>query len=104
MKLSLAVLPILFCQKLLAAPSSYQHRIFTRSYSKDSVEKTECDGKRYVYEGLGGYGFIPSNAKDKYGDTLGGFGSSIALDQSSWQKLKNGTYTGILYALPDRGW
>ncbi|KAL8966453.1 MAG: hypothetical protein Q9197_005971 [Variospora fuerteventurae] len=53
---------------------------------------------------LAGYGSIPANARDSYGDTLGGFGSAIAIDHKSWRKLKNGTYTGKLYAIPDRGW
>jgi hypothetical protein len=34
----------------------------------------------------------------------GGIGSSIAIDHNSWRKLRNGSYTGTLYALPDRGW
>lgn len=68
------------------------------------VSTTLCAGKNYTYEELAGYGFVPSNARDKYGDTLGGFGSAIALDKSKWEKKKDGSYKGILYALPDRGW
>ena len=68
------------------------------------VNQTTCDGKQFTYQSLAGYGFIPSNARDKYGDNLGGIGSSIALDRSSWKKSKNGVYTGTLWALPDRGW
>nr|XP_023908600.1 uncharacterized secreted protein ARB_04696-like [Quercus suber]POF15537.1 putative secreted protein [Quercus suber] len=68
-----------------------------------AVNTTVCGGKTYIYEQLAGYGFIPNNATDKTGDTLGGFGSSIAIDRNSW--IKNGSsYQGILYALPDRGW
>lgn len=68
------------------------------------VNQTTCDGKQYTYQSLAGYGFIPSNARDKYGDTIGGIGSSAAIDQKTWKKSKSGVYTGILYALPDRGW
>ena len=68
-----------------------------------AVNTTTCNGKTYVYEELAGYGFLPSNARDKYGDTLGGIGSSIAVDKSSWKK-SGSSYTGTLYALPDRGW
>lgn len=68
------------------------------------VNQTTCDGKQFTYESLAGYGLIPANARDKYGDNLGGIGSSIALDRSSWKKSKSGVYTGILWALPDRGW
>ncbi|KAI4238455.1 MAG: hypothetical protein LQ349_001086 [Xanthoria aureola] len=68
------------------------------------VNQTICNGKQYTYQRLAGYGFVPSNARDRYGDTLGGWGSSIAIDQNTWRKLKDGTYTGTLYAIPDRGW
>ncbi|KAL9599051.1 MAG: hypothetical protein Q9219_004085 [cf. Caloplaca sp. 3 TL-2023] len=69
-----------------------------------SVNQTTCGGKQYVYEQIAGYGLVPSNARDSFGDTLGGFGSSIAIDGKSWRKSKDGTYTGTLYAIPDRGW
>ena len=67
------------------------------------VASTTCNGKTYVYHELAGYGFTPSNARDKFGDTAGGIGSSAAIDIRTWQK-KGDTYTGVLYALPDRGW
>lgn len=68
------------------------------------VNTTTCNGQTYIYEELAGFGFIPSNARDSHGDTLGGFGSSIAIDSASWKRLPNGSYTGTLWALPDRGW
>ncbi|KAI1419116.1 esterase-like activity of phytase-domain-containing protein [Xylaria sp. FL1777] len=68
------------------------------------VNSTTCNGKNYVYDELAGYGFVPSNAVDKFGDTLGGLGSSLHLDKSAWKKHCNGTYSGILWSLPDRGW
>ncbi|KAL8694497.1 MAG: hypothetical protein Q9224_003556, partial [Gallowayella concinna] len=68
------------------------------------VNQTTCNEKQYTYQQLAGYGFVPPNARDSFGDTLGGFGSSIAIDLKSWRKLRNGTYTGSLYAIPDRGW
>lgn len=68
------------------------------------VNQTTCAGTTYKYSGLAGYGFIPSNATDKYGDTLGGIGSSIAIDQSSWHKTAQDSYAGTIYSLPDRGW
>lgn len=67
------------------------------------VNQTTCAGTTYKYTGLAGYGYIPSNATDKYGDTIGGIGSSVAIDQASWHK-KNGAYHGVAWALPDRGW
>lgn len=69
----------------------------------NAVESTSCNGGTYVYEELAGYGYLPSTGRDKLGDTLGGIGSSIAVDSSSWRK-DGKTYKGTLYALPDRGW
>ncbi|KAE8357459.1 esterase-like activity of phytase-domain-containing protein [Aspergillus caelatus] len=68
------------------------------------VNQTTCGGTTYAYTGLEGYGFIPSNATDKYGDTIGGIGSSIAIEPDSWRRTDKNTYSGIVYALPDRGW
>ena len=68
------------------------------------VNQTTCDGKTFTYQQLAGYGFVASDARDKFGDTLGGYGSAIALDRQTWKKTGEGTYTGLLYAIPDRGW
>lgn len=68
------------------------------------VNQTTCAGTTYKYTGLAGYGFIPSNATDKYGDTIGGIGSSVAIDQSSWRKSDDDVYWGTIYTIPDRGW
>lgn len=68
------------------------------------VNQTTCNGKQYTYQELAGYGLISGNARDEYGDTIGGIGSSLALDRSQWVKLPNGSYSGVLWALPDRGW
>ncbi|EPS26785.1 hypothetical protein PDE_01724 [Penicillium oxalicum 114-2] len=68
------------------------------------INQTTCAGTTYKYTGLAGYGFIPSDATDKYGDTIGGIGSSIAIDQSTWRKLNGEQYSGTVYAIPDRGW
>jgi hypothetical protein len=53
---------------------------------------------------MGGVARVPANAVDQYGETLGGFGSGMAMDLSSWRKDRHGTYSGTLYMLPDRGW
>jgi hypothetical protein len=67
------------------------------------VLATTCAGRKYTYNELAGYGFIPGDARDKFGDTMAGFGSSMAIDKTSW-KRKGDDWTGLLYALPDRGW
>ncbi|XXG95843.1 hypothetical protein Hte_002114 [Hypoxylon texense] len=88
----------------LAAPI-YGATIHGRTESTSSVvSKTTCGGITYEYEELAGYGYVVSDAVDKYGDVLGALGSSIHIDQASWKKLNNGSYTGLLWSLPDRGW
>ena len=72
--------------------------------NNDVVNRTSCGSHTYTYSGLAGYGYIPSHATDKYGDTLGGFGSSAAFDLDSWRRIGPETYTGLLYCIPDRGW
>ncbi|KAI9862451.1 MAG: hypothetical protein M1813_004301 [Trichoglossum hirsutum] len=68
------------------------------------VGSVVCNGNTYTHHGLVGYGLIPSNARDKFGDTLGGIGSSVVIDQSSWERSADGTYKGVAWCLPDRGW
>lgn len=68
--------------------------------SQNPVFSTTCEGKSYTYNELAGYGFVPSDARDKFGDSIS-LGSSIAF--ASWEK-KGSKYEGKLYGLPDRGW
>lgn len=68
------------------------------------VNQTTCNGVAYEYEELAGYGYVVTDAVDKFGDTLGGLGSSIHLEKGAWKKLDNGSYSGVLWSLPDRGW
>ncbi|SMR50780.1 unnamed protein product [Zymoseptoria tritici ST99CH_1E4] len=82
---------------------SFSQFSIAQSNSTSAVNTTTCNGQTYVYEELAGYGFIPGNARDKFGDTIGGIGSSIAIDRLSWVKVGK-TYKGLLYSLPDRGW
>jgi hypothetical protein len=70
------------------------------------VTTTTCNGKKYIYEELAGWGLLPGDSRDKFGDTIGGIGSAIALDKKSWKKKKVDSegYDGVIYGLPDRGW
>lgn len=68
------------------------------------VNQTTCGGNSYAYTGLEGYGYVPSDALDKYGDTLGGIGSAATIDQASWKRTGPGSYSGIAWCIPDRGW
>ncbi|KAF1953569.1 hypothetical protein CC80DRAFT_419712 [Byssothecium circinans] len=71
-----------------------------------AINTTTCSGNKYIYEELAGWGILANDARDKFGDTIGGIGSAIALDKKSWKKKEgdNEGYNGILYGLPDRGW
>jgi hypothetical protein len=46
---------------------------------------------------------IPAAARDSLGETLGGFGSGMALVPGSWHK-QGSRFTARLAMLPDRGW
>lgn len=88
----------------LAFSSSLSFAAPTSTSSAAPVAQTDCNGQ-YTYKELAGYGFLPGDSRDKFGDTNGGIGSSAAIDKKSWVfDKKNGRYTGLLYALPDRGW
>lgn len=67
------------------------------------VNSITCNGNPYTYTSLAGYGVVPGDDRDKFGDTLGGIGSAIAFEKGSWRK-RGSSYEGILWALPDRGW
>jgi hypothetical protein len=94
---------------LLALPASRVLASPVSSNAADAaapVNVTACNGKTYTYSELAGYGKLASDARDKFGDTIGGIGSAIALDKKSWTRKKGSTeaYQGIIYGLPDRGW
>ncbi len=61
------------------------------------------EGTTYVNQGLVGVGVFAANTLDSLGDTLGSF-SSFKVDLSSWRRSSNGSYTGSLFTLPDRGY
>ena len=68
------------------------------------AQSVTFEGSSFVNKGLVGVARVPSNAVDSLGDTLGGFGSGMALLPGSWHKKSNGTFTGRLLMVPDRGW
>jgi len=60
-------------------------------------------GAKFVNKGLVGVARVPASAKDKFGESSS-LGSAIALDLDDWRKDRDGSFSGTLYALPDRGW
>src|SRR5262249_13647627 len=69
-----------------------------------SAQSVVFEGHTFVNRGLVGVARVPSNARDQFGDTLGGFGSAMAMDLRAWRKDRDGTYHGTPYMVPDRGW
>ncbi|ANB14803.1 hypothetical protein AWJ20_2414 [Sugiyamaella lignohabitans] len=68
------------------------------------VNTVKVGGNTFTNHGLVGAGSLPSDLRDQFGDTIGGIGSAIAFDQFSFKKNFDGSYSGVLYAQPDRGW
>ena len=62
------------------------------------------EGSTFVNKGLVGVARVPSDAVDQFGETLRGFGSSMAMDLSTWHRKFDDSYAGTFYMLPDRGW
>lgn len=64
------------------------------------VNSTTCNGKSYSYNELAGYGLIPSDARDKFGDTIGGIGSASKcriLDEVNLGRVRSKTRGAELY-------
>ncbi|KAJ3506125.1 hypothetical protein NLJ89_g7041 [Agrocybe chaxingu] len=60
------------------------------------VSSTTLDGKMYLNKGIVGFGYILSNFRESTGDTLGGFGSAIALKRGTWRKKGGKFYASSL--------
>ena len=67
------------------------------------VATVTLNGQHFVNHGLVGVGRMPSNLKDKFGETFGSF-SAFTFQPGSWQRNANGSYSGTLFAQPDRGY
>jgi hypothetical protein len=80
---------------LVAASSVVNAAPATKS---SAVNTTVCNGQTYVYEELAGYGYLASDFRDRFGDSVS-LGSSIAIDKSTWSQ-KGNVYEGVMYALP----
>lgn len=62
---------------------------------------TTIGGTVFVNHGLVGVGRIPAATEDPFGET---FGSVSGLQITEWSNNGNGTYSGTLQILPDRGY
>lgn len=70
--------------------------------SAQIVDSVTVGGSSFVNQGLVGVGRIGSATRDKYGETFGSM-SGLTFDAKSWRRSGD-SYSGIMYALPDRGY
>lgn len=73
---------------------------FVAATGAKPVSSISCNGKKYSYDSLAGFGSLPSTARDQHGDTMS-IGSSMAI--TKWKRV-GPRYEAIMYGLPDRGW
>jgi hypothetical protein len=66
-------------------------------------QNVSLGGVTFVPKGLVGAGRISAAQRDVAGETFGSL-SGLALDRSTWRRNADGSYAGILYAQPDRGY
>jgi hypothetical protein len=67
------------------------------------VASVTINNQAFVNQGLVGVGRMPADLKDKFGETFGSF-SAFTFQPGSWQRNANGSYSGTLFAQPDRGY
>jgi hypothetical protein len=61
------------------------------------------NGETFVNQGLVGVGRLPANRRDKFGETFGSF-SAMCLQSGTWKRHDDGSYSGVLFTQPDRGY
>lgn len=91
-----------FAALVLATGASAQSATYTTPHWEKSAGDVTVSfgGKTYVNHGLVAVGWLPAATRDFNGESLGSF-SSMAL--SNWKRAADGSYTGTLRTLPDRG-
>jgi hypothetical protein len=95
----------LFCLSFLAAvPAVADSPSFTTPHldTRTGDVAVTLNGARFVNHGLVGVGRLSADTRDFAGETLGSF-SSMAVDLGRWKRHPDGTYTGRISTLPDRG-
>jgi hypothetical protein len=87
---------------MLASGAAAQSQTYTTRHWSDAPGDVSVtlNGQTYINHGLVGAGHLSAATLDFAGDTLGSF-SSMAL--RDWKKEADGSYSGDIYTLPDRG-
>ncbi|EJD55294.1 hypothetical protein AURDEDRAFT_140900 [Auricularia subglabra TFB-10046 SS5] len=98
--LTLAAPCLIFTAVVRALPGTQLH-----SRAKKDVtvpDPSLATSVQFAGQTLVAFGLIPSDAKDSFGETLGGLGSAIAVKRGEYS-IDNGTFSGVLVLQPDRG-
>ncbi len=97
--LALSCAALALASSAVAQSQTYVTQHWTQAAGDASVT---LGGQTFVNHGLVGVGRLSAATRDFNNETLGSF-SGMALDLASWRRLADGTYTGSLLTLPDRG-
>jgi len=86
----------------MASCANAQSQTYVTKHWMDAPgdETVTLNGQTFINHGLVGAGHLSAAMRDFAGDTLGSF-SGMAL--RSWEKHSDGSYSGDIYTLPDRG-
>lgn len=89
---------------LAATPAFAQSRQVTTPNvtTAGGATSVTLNGTTFTNQGIQGAGRLDANTKDFRGETLGSF-SGMALDLNSWRRNADGSYSGGMVTLPDRG-
>lgn len=88
----------------LAGPAAAQSLAFRTPNVTTAAggESVALGGVTFVNQGLVGAGRLSATTRDFAGETLGSF-SAMWVDGASWRRNADGSYSGRMWTLPDRG-
>lgn len=91
-------------QLAVSAPAIAQSRPVTTPNITTATGQVDVaiGGKTFSNKGIVGAGRLSANTLDFRGETLGSF-SGMALDLKTWRRNADGSYSGSIFTLPDRG-
>ncbi|CAN7591650.1 esterase-like activity of phytase family protein [Phenylobacterium sp. LjRoot225] len=89
---------------LVAAPADAQSVAYRTPNvtTAAGAQSVTLGGATFVNQGLVGVGRLSATTRDFAGETLGSF-SAMSVDASSWRRNADGSYSGKIWTLPDRG-
>lgn len=92
------------CAFALASPVAAQSLTYTTPHITTTAgsQSVQLGGVAFANQGLVGVGRLAASTRDFAGETLGSF-SGMALDLNSWRRNADGSYSGSVRTLPDRG-